>query len=192
MIRLTALAPPLLIALLSACATPDTAQPGEATALSPVVRAANRPQPAIDWPAERNRIARALGSANDVAVITRNDGALQLLVPGADAFSRDGVEPGPALRTTLDRIAAVLAAMPATEILVLGHTDGMGSELHNLQLSIRRAESVAAYLQTRGITLARLQADGRGESEPFADNGTEPGRAKNRRVEIVVRPFARP
>jgi len=43
----------------------------------------------------------------------------------------------------------------------------------------------------RGIALTRLQADGRGETEPFADNGTEAGRAKNRRVEMIVRPFAR-
>lgn len=60
-----------------------------------------------------------------------------------------------------------------------------------MQLSIRRAEAVVEYLRGRGIALTRLQADGRGETEPFADNGIEVGRAKNRRVEMIVRPFAR-
>lgn len=147
--------------------------------------------PKVDWNAERARITHALSGASDLSVIARNDGNLQLLIPGADAFARDGVEPRAGLRATLEHIAAVLNETPETEILVVGHTDAAGSELHNMQLSIRRAEAVVEYLRTHGIALTRLQADGRGESEPFADNGTEAGRAKNRRVEIIVRPFAR-
>ncbi|NMF90487.1 OmpA family protein [Aromatoleum petrolei] len=147
--------------------------------------------PNVDWSAERARITRALAGAGDLSVIARNDGNLQILIPGAEAFARDGIEPRSSLRATLDRISDVLNETPGTEILVIGHTDGVGSELHNMQLSIRRAEAVVEYMRVRGIALTRLQADGRGETEPFADNGTEAGRAKNRRVEIIVRPFAR-
>lgn len=182
---------PALIALLSACATPAEPQPERSSAPQPAPRTEGGHLPKVDWNTERARIARALSSASDLSIITRNDGNLQMLIPGAEAFARDGVEPRAGLRATLDRIAAVLAEKPETEILVLGHTDGVGSELYNMRLSIRRAEAVVEYLRTHGIALTRLQADGRGESEPVADNGTEAGRAKNRRVEIIIRPFAR-
>lgn len=188
--RLQALALSALIALLSACATPSDPQ-REAVSPTQVTRAASGNLPKVDWSAERARITRALSGASDLSVITRNDGNLQLLIPGAEAFARDGVEPRTSLKATLDRISTVLNETPGTEILVIGHTDGVGSELHNMQLSIRRAEAVVEYMRVRGIALTRLQADGRGETEPFADNGTEAGRAKNRRVEMIVRPFVR-
>lgn len=190
MTRLQALALCAAVALLSACATP--ASPPVDTPPPPApARAPSGNLPKVDWAGERSRISRALSGAPDLSVIVRNDESLQLLIPGAEAFARDGVEPRPGLTATLERIAAVLAERPETEILVLGHTDGAGSELHNMQLSIRRAEAVAEYLRARGVALTRLQADGRGETEPFADNGSETGRAKNRRVEIIVRPFSR-
>ena len=190
MTRFQALALSALIALLSACATPADPQ-RETASPTPTTRAPGNNLPKVDWSAERVRITRALAGAGDLSVITRNDGNLQILIPGAEAFARDGVEPRASLRATLDRISGVLGETPGTEILVIGHTDGVGSELHNMQLSIRRAEAVVEYLRVRGIALTRLQADGRGETEPFADNGSEAGRAKNRRVEIIVRPFAR-
>ena len=186
--RFPALAMSALLVLLTACATPedvtrtpDTPSKSRGNSSSAVSR--------IDWPTERARISRALSGSIDVSILTRQDGALQLLVPAADAFVRDGSELKSGMRPTLERIAAVLAQTPETEILVLDHTDGLGSELHNLQLSIRRAEAVTEYLRGRGIALARLRADGRGEAEPIADNGTEAGRAKNRRFEIVLSPF---
>lgn len=180
-------------ALLSGCATspqvaePDVvAPPGQEA--SPGLRKAG---PTIDWSSERGRIVKGLSGSHDIALQVRDDGALQLLLPGADAFSRGGEEPKASLRDALDRIAAVLAPMTATDLQIFGHTDSMASELHNLQLSIRRAEKVAEYLRVRGIALSRLRADGKGESEPIADNRTEEGRAENRRVEIVVRPLLR-
>ena len=190
MTRFLALTLSALIAVLSACATPSDPQREIASPLQPA-RAPSGNLPKVDWAAERTRIARALSGANDLSVITRSDGNLQLLIPGAEAFARDGVEPRASLRATLDRISTALNETPGTEILVIGHTDAAGSELHNMQLSIRRAEAVVEYLRLRGIALTRLQADGRGETEPFADNGTEGGRAKNRRVEMIVRPFGR-
>ncbi len=142
----------------------------------------------FDWPAARERLAQALAGAPDVVATTREDGALHLLVPGADAFARDRADLAPALATTLDRIASALTQAPGTRVQVFGHTDSMGRELYNLQLSIRRAEAVSEFLRSRGVALARLTADGRGEAEPIADNATEAGRARNRRVEIIVLP----
>lgn len=180
-------------AFLSACATePEVTEP-EVTA--PPQRdappAPKKARPVSDWPAERGHIMKGLSGSGDITLQVRDDGALQLLLPGADAFSRGGEEPKASLRDALDRIATVLAPMTATDIQIFGHTDSMASELHNLQLSIRRAEKVAEHLRVRGVALSRLRADGKGESEPIADNRTEEGRAKNRRVEIVVRPLLR-
>ena len=70
---------------------------------------------------------------------------------------------------------------------VVGHTDSQGSEMHNLQLSIGRAEAVADHLRRRGIALERLSADGRGEADPLTSNASETGRARNRRVELQLR-----
>jgi outer membrane protein OmpA-like peptidoglycan-associated protein len=73
---------------------------------------------------------------------------------------------------------------------VVGHTDATGSESYNQQLSERRAEAVRAELIRDGVPAARLDAMGRGEVEPRADNGTVTGRAQNRRVEILVQSTA--
>src|SRR5574337_1181230 len=99
MTRFQALALPALIALLSACATPaDTRH--EPSPAPPPTRAPSGNLPKVDWGAERTRITRALGGASDLSVIARNDGNLQLLIPGAEAFARDGVEPRSGLRAT--------------------------------------------------------------------------------------------
>jgi len=196
MSRFKATSAAIACALLSACTTtPQTAETAvtvereAAVAPAPSVPARKKAGRSTDWASERARIMKGLSGSRDIALQVREDGALQLLLPGADAFSRGGEEPKAPLRLALDRIAAVLAPVSATDIEIFGHTDSIASELHNLQLSIRRAENVAEYLRIRGISLARLRADGKGESEPIADNGTEDGRAKNRRVEILVRPL---
>jgi outer membrane protein OmpA-like peptidoglycan-associated protein len=185
--RFAALAACALIATLSACASSPAAPRPAATAENG--RHVALPTPKVDWPAERDRIKGALGGRTDLSLAAASDGQLQILVPGADAFARDDAAPKAGLRSTLDKIASVLAATPETEVVVIGHTDSVGSETYNLQLSIRRAEAVVEYLRTRGIALSRLVADGRGEAEPIAENGNESGRARNRRIEIVVRPF---
>ena len=67
-------------------------------------------------------------------------------------------------------------------------SDSTGSRSYNLQLSQRRADSVKAYLVSRGVPAERLQTVGAGPDHPVADNGTEAGRAQNRRVEITIVP----
>jgi outer membrane protein OmpA-like peptidoglycan-associated protein len=90
---------------------------------------------------------------------------------------------------SLDRVADVLRQYPQTMIDVVGHADSTGADAYNQSLSERRASSVAGYLVSRGVQQERLFVAGRGETQPIADNATEQGRARNRRVEVVVRPF---
>jgi outer membrane protein OmpA-like peptidoglycan-associated protein len=85
----------------------------------------------------------------------------------------------------LDEVAIVLARNPELgPVLIEGHTDNVGSDTLNLNLSQRRAQSVMDYLITRDIAAQRLRAKGFGETRPIATNGTALGRAKNRRVEF--------
>ena len=71
-------------------------------------------------------------------------------------------------------------------IKVIGHTDSVGSDEYNQALSERRASSVAAYLLSQGLAPNKLTSEGKGESQPVADNETDEGRAKNRRVELHI------
>jgi outer membrane protein OmpA-like peptidoglycan-associated protein len=89
-------------------------------------------------------------------------------------------------RTNLQQLANSLQKYPNSDILIVGHTDSVGTDAYNMDLSLRRAQSAAAYLQSLGVPAARLQTSGRGESEPVAPNDTEEGRARNRRVEIAI------
>jgi outer membrane protein OmpA-like peptidoglycan-associated protein len=88
----------------------------------------------------------------------------------------------------LNKIAEIMNRYPRTQIVVAGHTDSVGSEQYNLELSLRRANAVADYLISRGVLQSRLGTEGRGELEPIASNETESGRSQNRRVEIYVVP----
>jgi len=88
----------------------------------------------------------------------------------------------------LNKMADIMARYPQTQIVVVGHTDNVGSEQYNLELSLRRANSVADYLIQNGVAQSRMGTEGRGELEPIASNATESGRSQNRRVEIYVVP----
>ena len=87
-----------------------------------------------------------------------------------------------------DRIRAELATRPAPELVVTGHTDRVGAVAYNDALSQRRAQAVASYLTSRGVSSNRLMTVGGGERYPVASNDTDAGRAQNRRVEISVMP----
>ena len=87
--------------------------------------------------------------------------------------------------SNLDQDAATLKEWGDTKVEVAGHTDSIGSDSYNIKLSQRRAEAVRTYLVGKGIAADRLSAKGYGESQPIADNATDEGRFKNRRVELV-------
>ncbi len=101
-------------------------------------------------------------------------------------FDVDKSDLKPVAKSNIEGLAASLQNNPGTNILVVGHTDATGTDSYNYKLSERRAASVRAYAVSQGIAASRLTTEGRGETEPIADNTTESGRAQNRRVEIVI------
>ena len=86
----------------------------------------------------------------------------------------------------LRTLAASLAEYPNTDLLIVGHTDAVGTSEYNQTLSQRRATAAVNYLVAQGVSPARLRAVGRGETEPIATNDTEAGRQANRRIEIAI------
>ena len=86
----------------------------------------------------------------------------------------------------MEELSAFMREHPTVSILITGHTDNVGSDQANQRLSEGRANAVRDALIERGVQAERIEAEGKGESEPIADNDTEEGRAKNRRVEFTI------
>ncbi|WP_454773473.1 OmpA family protein [Janthinobacterium tructae] len=89
-------------------------------------------------------------------------------------------------KAALDQLLGQLTGMDLEVIVTVGHTDAVGSDAYNQKLSQRRAEAVKAYLVTQGVETNRVYTEGKGETQPVADNTTAAGRAKNRRVTVEV------
>ncbi|HEU4375363.1 MAG TPA: OmpA family protein [Telluria sp.] len=89
-------------------------------------------------------------------------------------------------KAALDGLVANLQGMDTEAIVTVGHTDSIGTDAYNQKLSLRRAEAVKAYLVTKGVAASRVFVEGKGESQPVADNKTAEGRARNRRVTVEV------
>jgi len=89
-------------------------------------------------------------------------------------------------KSKLDDLANKVRGVNLEVVIAIGHADSIGSDAYNQKLSVRRAESVKAYLVSKGIEPNRVYTEGKGEKQPVADNKTREGRAKNRRVEIEV------
>lgn len=121
-----------------------------------------------------------------VAVVQTPDNQLRLDVPSDISFAVGRADINPRLRPILDQFASGLSNQQNTEVRIIGHTDNTGSDDLNDRLSLDRAQSVKNYLVARGVRGDTVSVAGRGEREPVADNGTEAGRAKNRRVEIFL------
>ncbi len=127
------------------------------------------------------------GSGVDV---TTTDGGQAILVnlPDGVTFGVDSSAITPTFQATLDRIAASMNQYPNSLIDVYGYTDSTGSDAYNMSLSQRRAQAVADYLSSHGVSAARIRSQGFGETQPIADNNTADGRSRNRRVEIKIVP----
>jgi outer membrane protein OmpA-like peptidoglycan-associated protein len=121
-----------------------------------------------------------------VAVTQTADNQLKLNIPSDISFDTGQYAIKPNLRPILDQFAQGLSSQPNTEIRIIGHTDITGTDTINNPLSVNRAASARDYLVGRGVDSRRIQIDGRGSREPIADNSSESGRARNRRIEIFL------
>jgi len=101
-------------------------------------------------------------------------------------FDFDKSEVKPAGKAALDELLTNLQSMNPEVMVAVGHTDSVGSNAYNDKLSMRRANAVKAYLVSKGLDASRVYTEGKGETQPVADNATREGRAKNRRVTIEL------
>ena len=92
----------------------------------------------------------------------------------------------PVGKATLDKIAADLRKIKLEVIIAVGNTDSVGTDAYNMALGQRRAQSVKAYLTSKGVDGSRIYTESKGKSNPVASNATAEGRAKNRRTDIEV------
>ena len=127
-------------------------------------------------------------AASNAAAVRREGNQLAITLKGDVSFDTGSDQVKSELYSELDRISKVMVNYPDTRIIVEGHTDSVGKESSNMDLSRRRAESVKTLLIQRGVGASRVQVVAFGESQPISDNGTAAGRQKNRRVEIKVEP----
>jgi len=122
-----------------------------------------------------------------VDVVRKGDN-ITLDMPGGVTFAFNSSDLNAQFYPVLDKVGATLGEYDKTVIEVAGHTDSVGGDAYNQQLSEKRATSVAAYLASRGVQQARMVTIGAGEAHPVASNDTDEGRAQNRRVEITIVP----
>jgi outer membrane protein OmpA-like peptidoglycan-associated protein len=127
-------------------------------------------------------------SGTGVGVARQGDNLI-LRMPSDVTFASNQSSINSRFYPVLDDVAAVLNRYDQSIIDIIGHADSDGSDEYNLDLSRRRASSVAQYLVGRNVLADRLYVNGEGESRPVASNATAEGKAQNRRVEILIRPF---
>ncbi|WP_169711791.1 OmpA family protein [Henriciella litoralis] len=137
---------------------------------------------------DRQERALRQRTANTEIQVERQGDQIALTMPSSVTFSVNSADLKPEFYGPLNEVAATLNEYPSTAVDVVGHASSDGPDDYNQQLSERRANSVSNYLTSQGVAPVRIQAYGRGETQPIASNDTEAGRAANRRVEILLTP----
>lgn len=132
--------------------------------------------------------AELRGSLDNRVAITNTGDRLIVSMPQDILFDIDSTYVQPVLRDDLRAVANSLRRYPNSTVQVVGHTDNTGSAEYNLDLSQRRAAAVSSILIGSGVSASRVLTIGRGEDQPIATNLTPEGRARNRRVDIVILP----
>jgi outer membrane protein OmpA-like peptidoglycan-associated protein len=121
--------------------------------------------------------------------VTRVGDSIVLNMPSNITFDSNRSDVKPQFYSTLSSVAEVFKEYKQTLIDVVGHTDSVGSDDTNYDLSRRRAASVAQYLASQQLDPNRFSVEGHGERDPIASNATASGKAQNRRVEITILPL---
>ncbi|MCA1777732.1 MAG: OmpA family protein [Loktanella sp.] len=125
-------------------------------------------------------------AGSDIDAVAAIGSTIRFVLDGKVLFAVDSTELREQAQVALDALAEDIAEAGLDRFRVVGHTDSSGSNAYNLDLSRERAASVRAYLSRHpDLEGATITSEGRGEAEPVADNATEAGRARNRRVEII-------
>lgn len=117
-----------------------------------------------------------------------SDNALLISMTSSTGFDTNSAVLKSGYLPTLNKISGVLNQYGKTTVTVIGHTDSVGSHADNQLLSERRAQSVLNHFASQNVNALRMEAYGKGETEPRADNATEAGRQLNRRVELWILP----
>ena len=129
--------------------------------------------------------ARELQQNIPGARVQRVGEGIQVTFASGLLFDFDSARIRPDAGANLDELARSLSKYPDSDLMIVGHTDAIGSSGYNQDLSERRAGSAGRYLHERGVD-RRIQTLGRGEDEPVASNDSEEGRQQNRRVEVAI------
>ena len=132
-------------------------------------------------------LAAAMEDANIEVVTDANDlKAVKVTLESGILFNTSSSTLNDASKAALRKFASNMADLPDTDLTILGHTDNTGTAEYNDKLSVERANSVASFLQSCGMSRDRMTIEGRSYHEPVADNSTKEGRLQNRRVEIFI------
>ncbi|VWX59541.1 Outer membrane protein OmpA [Burkholderiales bacterium 8X] len=134
----------------------------------------------------QKREMQAATQGTGIAVTQTQNNELKLAIPSDVSFDTGRSAIKPNFAPILNQFANGLRNNPSAEVRIIGHTDSTGSDAINNPLSVDRAASTRDYLIARGVPQQAFRIEGRGSREPIADNGSEAGRAQNRRVEIYV------
>ena len=140
---------------------------------------------------DKKRQMEAATAGTGTQVSQTADNQLKLSIPNDISFASGKSDIQPRLKPILDQFAQGVNQQASMEVKIVGHTDNTGSDAINNPLSVRRAESARDYLVARGVAASRISTEGRGSREPIADNATEAGRARNRRIDIYLAERAR-
>ncbi len=135
---------------------------------------------------QMDRQAEELEGEVPGAIVERVGEGIHITFPSGLLFEFDSHAIRPDAAAHLRQLAVSLGEYPNTEVLIVGHTDSVGSDSYNHGLSVRRAEAARDYLMAQNVSAERLHASGRGEWEPLATNETAAGRQANRRVEVAI------
>jgi len=159
----------LVLGFAAGCATEEPAKPPPPPAPAPAPAPAPKPAPRAAEPKPAPKpVAEKVTFAADVL------------------FDFDKSEVKPEGKSKLDDLSNKVRGINLEVVIAIGHADSIGGDEYNQKLSVRRAESVKAYLVSKGVEPNRIYTEGKGEKQPVATNATAEGRAKNRRVEIEV------
>ena len=136
--------------------------------------------------AQMDKQAKELELSIKGAKVERVGEGIQVTFDSGLLYDFDSDVVRPEARINLHELAVSLEKYPGSDLLILGHTDQLGSVAYNQGLSERRANSGATYLMSQGVSGTRVATRGLGETEPIATNETEAGRQANRRVEVSI------